>query len=111
MDHSASLVPARRRWQSSMCCLWTTYATPASLWTIAQRRGGSGYRASVAAPTVDTASRQRRDGRPGVAEMLAAAVQAVPGGTARPGQHVMAEAAAKAAETGEHLLVQAGTGT
>jgi ATP-dependent DNA helicase DinG len=42
--------------------------------------------------------------------MLAAAVRAV-GGTPRPGQQVMAEAVYAAAQTGEHLLVQAGTGT
>ncbi|HET8658315.1 MAG TPA: ATP-dependent DNA helicase [Micromonosporaceae bacterium] len=44
-------------------------------------------------------------------DLLAAAVQAVPGGIERPGQQVMAEAVAQAADTGEHLLVQAGTGT
>jgi len=43
-------------------------------------------------------------------ELLAAAVQAV-GGQPRPGQLAMAEAVAEAARTGEHLLVQAGTGT
>jgi ATP-dependent DNA helicase DinG len=35
----------------------------------------------------------------------------VPGGCERPGQQRMAEAVAHAAATGEHLLVQAGTGT
>jgi ATP-dependent DNA helicase DinG len=43
-------------------------------------------------------------------DLLAAAVDAV-GGVPRPGQQAMAEAVAVAAETGEHLLVQAGTGT
>ena len=43
-------------------------------------------------------------------ELLDAAVAAV-GGEARPGQQVMADAVADALETGEHLLVQAGTGT
>jgi ATP-dependent DNA helicase DinG len=43
--------------------------------------------------------------------MLAAAVGAVPGGSTRPGQQAMAHAVAQAAKTGEHLLVQAGTGT
>jgi len=47
---------------------------------------------------------------PDLAAMLAAAVEAV-GGSARPGQTVMAEAVHRAATTGEHLLVQAGTGT
>ncbi|KHL12109.1 UNVERIFIED_CONTAM: ATP-dependent helicase [Mumia flava] len=42
--------------------------------------------------------------------VLHAAVQAV-GGTERPGQVQMAEAVAQAIESGEHLLVQAGTGT
>jgi len=44
-------------------------------------------------------------------ELLAAAVGVVPDGATRPGQQAMAAAVAKAAETGEHLLVQAGTGT
>ena len=48
---------------------------------------------------------------PSTAELLAAAVGAVPGGVSRPGQETMAAAVAQAAETGEHLLVQAGTGT
>ena len=46
-----------------------------------------------------------------MAELLAAAVGAVPGGVARPGQQAMADAVAHAAQSGEHLLVQAGTGT
>ncbi|RKS77440.1 ATP-dependent DNA helicase DinG [Motilibacter peucedani] len=46
----------------------------------------------------------------GVRETLAAAVAAL-GGAERPGQVRMAEAVADAMETGEHLLVQAGTGT
>jgi ATP-dependent DNA helicase DinG len=45
------------------------------------------------------------------ADLLAAAVAAVPGGTARPGQQAMAAAIEEAVDTGEHLLVQAGTGT
>ena len=47
---------------------------------------------------------------PPVAELLAAAVAAL-GGTQRPGQVQMAEAVAQAFATGEHLAVQAGTGT
>jgi ATP-dependent DNA helicase DinG len=43
-------------------------------------------------------------------ELLHAAVEAV-GGVERPGQIRMAEAVAAAVERGEHLLVQAGTGT
>jgi ATP-dependent DNA helicase DinG len=46
-----------------------------------------------------------------VAGLLAAAVGAVPGGVSRPGQQAMADAVAHAARSGEHLLVQAGTGT
>ena len=48
---------------------------------------------------------------PGVAELLAAAVSAVPGGVPRPGQQEMAAAVWQAVVSGEHLLVQAGTGT
>jgi len=47
---------------------------------------------------------------PSVHDLLAAAVAAV-GGTDRPGQVAMAEAVADAMRRGEHLLVQAGTGT
>jgi ATP-dependent DNA helicase DinG len=43
-------------------------------------------------------------------DLLEAAVRAV-GGVPRAGQQAMAQAVAIAAETGEHLLVQAGTGT
>ena len=45
-----------------------------------------------------------------IGELLHAAVTAV-GGVERPGQVAMAEAVAAAVEHGEHLLVQAGTGT
>ncbi|MGW4806871.1 ATP-dependent DNA helicase [Kitasatospora sp. NPDC004272] len=45
-----------------------------------------------------------------IPELLHAAVAAV-GGTERPGQVRMAEAVAAAVDEGEHLLVQAGTGT
>jgi ATP-dependent DNA helicase DinG len=48
---------------------------------------------------------------PAVDDLLAAAVAAVPGGSSRPGQVSMAAAVARAVEAGEHLLVQAGTGT
>ncbi|WP_232533883.1 ATP-dependent DNA helicase [Plantactinospora sp. KBS50] len=61
-------------------------------------------------PTTKTAGRQR-GGRPSGTELLAAAVGAVPGGTARPGQQLMAEAIVRSITTREHLLVQAGTGT
>jgi ATP-dependent DNA helicase DinG len=44
-------------------------------------------------------------------QLLAAAIKAVPGGTIRPGQQRMAAAIAECIDSGEHLLVQAGTGT
>src|SRR3954463_10828417 len=44
-------------------------------------------------------------------ELLTAAVGAVPGGAARPGQQQMVTAIAECIDSGEHLLVQAGTGT
>jgi ATP-dependent DNA helicase DinG len=47
---------------------------------------------------------------PPVADLLAAAVAGI-GGTARSGQDAMAEAVGHAIGTGEHLAVQAGTGT
>ena len=47
---------------------------------------------------------------PAVPDLLARAVTAL-GGTERPGQIQMAEAVAHAFATGEHLAVQAGTGT
>ena len=47
---------------------------------------------------------------PEVGTLLSAAVHAV-GGTDRPGQTLMAEAVDRAIRTGEHLAVQAGTGT
>ena len=47
---------------------------------------------------------------PAVSDLLAQAVKAL-GGTQRPGQEQMAQAVAAAFETGEHLAVQAGTGT
>ncbi len=58
----------------------------------------------------DTAPAETVTGRPSVTELLATAVAAL-GGQERPGQVQMAEAVAKAMGTGEHLLVQAGTGT
>ena len=44
-------------------------------------------------------------------QILAAAVGAVPGGSARPGQQAMVAAINRAVRDREHLLVQAGTGT
>jgi len=47
---------------------------------------------------------------PDVADLLAAAVAGI-GGAERPGQAAMAQAVQQAIETGEHVAVQAGTGT
>ena len=47
---------------------------------------------------------------PDVADLLAAAVAGI-GGAERPGQVTMAQAVQRAIETGEHVAVQAGTGT
>jgi ATP-dependent DNA helicase DinG len=47
---------------------------------------------------------------PDVADLLAAAVAGI-GGAERPGQVAMAQAVRRAIETGEHVAVQAGTGT
>jgi len=51
-----------------------------------------------------------RDDVPSGTELLAAAVAGI-GGEERPGQVAMAKAVQRAMETGEHLAVQAGTGT
>jgi len=66
------------------------------------------YRGQVPPTTASTAPAQTEGAR--VHELLAAAVSAL-GGAARPGQEQMAAAVASAVQTGEHLLVQAGTGT
>jgi ATP-dependent DNA helicase DinG len=49
--------------------------------------------------------------KPTADDILAAAVGAVPGGSARPGQQAMVQAISTALTSQEHLLVQAGTGT
>ncbi|WP_229401039.1 ATP-dependent DNA helicase [Micromonospora okii] len=54
---------------------------------------------------------RRRGKRASAGELLAAAVGAVPGGAARPGQQEMATAIEECVAAREHLLVQAGTGT
>jgi ATP-dependent DNA helicase DinG len=66
------------------------------------------------APAADTpapAPRRGKGSRPSAAQLLAAAVGAVPGGSSRPGQEQMAAAIERAIGSREHLLVQAGTGT
>ncbi|TWF76099.1 ATP-dependent DNA helicase DinG [Pseudonocardia hierapolitana] len=57
-----------------------------------------------------TATRKKETDLPGVAELLEAAVTAV-GGARRDGQDAMAQAVRKALVSGEHVAVQAGTGT
>ncbi|MFI7577603.1 ATP-dependent DNA helicase [Micromonospora sp. NPDC049497] len=63
-----------------------------------------------ASPSPRTGRRRRGD-RPSGADLLVAAVGAVPGGAARPGQQEMATAIEECVSAREHLLVQAGTGT
>jgi len=58
----------------------------------------------------DSTARAVLDDVPEVTDLLAAAVSGI-GGAERPGQVTMAEAVRHAIETGEHLAVQAGTGT
>src|SRR6266851_7594910 len=65
---------------------------------------GARYRSDV------PAARSRTSSVPDVTELLAAAVSGI-GGAERPGQVTMAEAVRRAIEIGEHLAVQAGTGT
>ena len=56
------------------------------------------------------AAGERSEASNALADLLEQAVAAL-GGTRRPGQVQMAEAVAQAFDTGEHLAVQAGTGT
>ncbi|MEV4500072.1 ATP-dependent DNA helicase, partial [Micromonospora arborensis] len=85
----------------------------------AARVGGAGYRRTVTPPRTATGSAtpsarakgRRRGARPSGTELLAAAVGAVPGGAERPGQLQMTTAIEECVAEGEHLLVQAGTGT
>lgn len=65
----------------------------------------------MTAPTAEVPAVRSTPERPELAGLLAAAVAAVPGGVARPGQQQMAAAVEQAVATGEHLLAQAGTGT
>ncbi|MEH0842624.1 ATP-dependent DNA helicase [Micromonospora sp. CPCC 205711] len=68
-------------------------------------------RTATGSATPSARSGRRRGDRPSGSELLTAAVGAVPGGAARPGQQQMAEAIERSVATREHLLVQAGTGT
>ena len=69
---------------------------------------------SAQAPTSDARPRRLdsadRGDLPGITDLLAVAVAGI-GGAERPGQVQMAEAVGRAMETGQHLAVQAGTGT
>ena len=58
----------------------------------------------------EAASPAREDAGSEVTALLAAAVEAI-GGTERAGQVAMAQAVERSIDTGEHLAVQAGTGT
>ncbi|RIV37237.1 ATP-dependent DNA helicase [Micromonospora radicis] len=66
---------------------------------------------SATGSTPTRAKVRRRGDRPSGAELLGAAVGAVPGGAERPGQQQMATAIEECVAAREHLLVQAGTGT
>ena len=68
-----------------------------------------GYPCARYRSTVSAGSREAGE-LPSVTELLTAAVAGI-GGQERPGQVTMAEAVERAIQTGEHLAVQAGTGT
>ena len=85
-----------------------TAAGPSHRWEVS-----SGKVVGVTAETdtsPDAAVDEKTTGVPGVDALLAAAVGGL-GGSERPGQQQMADAVARAVRTGEHLAVQAGTGT
>ncbi|MFY1634482.1 ATP-dependent DNA helicase [Solwaraspora sp. WMMB335] len=84
--------------------------TPATT-TTATDQAAPGGASDQATPGGRAPAHRGRPGRPGAAELLAAAVGAVPGGAARTGQQAMTTAIAEAIRTRTHLLVQAGTGT
>ena len=81
---------------------WPAAAGPAG--AAGRASGGRGSVPGVNEPSLDAGA------PPPVPVLLAAAVEGI-GGTARPGQDAMAEAVWRAIGTGEHLAVQAGTGT
>src|SRR3990170_1107473 len=68
------------------------------------------YGGSVPPETATTATKPKSGSAPSLGALLAAAVTAV-GGSERAGQVEMAEAVSAAMAAGQHLLVQAGTGT
>lgn len=65
---------------------------------------------TAASPAAEAPHAHPNPAGPGYRAVLTAAVRAIDG-TDRPGQIAMADAIADALRTGEHLLVQAGTGT
>jgi ATP-dependent DNA helicase DinG len=71
--------------------------------------GAGRYRAGVPTAQASTPAAPDRE-LPGIPELLSAAVAGI-GGAERPGQVRMAEAVGRSMETGQHLAVQAGTGT
>ena len=97
--------------------MWTTQARSDRLGTVLLMSAPTAETAALPAPPgshsnqPDRASDESQHLTEQVSQLLQTAVAAVPGGVARPGQQQMAAAVAHAAATGEHLLVQAGTGT
>ena len=76
----------------------------------ADLRGQAGADAARNAGGRGQGEKARKPGLPDVAALLATAVSGI-GGVERPGQVAMTEAVHRSIETGEHLAVQAGTGT
>ncbi|MFN8076929.1 MAG: ATP-dependent DNA helicase [Kineosporiaceae bacterium] len=73
-------------------------------------RQGDELSAAVDAAEQERTRRRALEAADGIETLLAAAVEAV-GGSPREGQRLMTRAIASALVTGEHVLVQAGTGT
>ena len=80
--------------------------------TVACRNVAPGENLAQAGPPPPGPALARVDPRtlPSVTDLLAAAVSGI-GGAERPGQVAMAEAVERSVRSGEHLAVQAGTGT
>ena len=109
------------RWMSPAIC--RRYPVPsASVTTVSPPTAGPAASTVTSTPTASTATASTATAstaatattaatQVSIDELLAAAVGAVPGGVTRPGQQLMARAVGDAAAGGEHLLVQAGTGT
>lgn len=91
--------------------LWIADGAPAQVGTLTRVTPATTTSTTPTSAPAPRPGRRSGNGRPGAAELLAAAVGAVPGGSARPGQQEMTSAIAEAIRTRTHLLVQAGTGT